>query len=39
MANILVIIPGVSLDNLSAMPPAELMRWHKRAVARAPKNH
>lgn len=37
MANVLVIIPGVALTDLAAMTLAELMRWHARAVARAPK--
>lgn len=37
MANVLVIIPGVTLVDLCSMFPVDLMRWHARAVARAPK--
>ncbi len=38
MANILAVLPGVGLDNLDAMPLAQLMRWEDRARARAPKS-
>jgi hypothetical protein len=37
MANILAILPGMSFVALEAMSPAELMRWHRMAAARAPK--
>lgn len=37
MANILAILPGLSLSDLDRMPPAELMRWHDKALARIPK--
>jgi hypothetical protein len=38
MANILVVLGGPSYEALCAMFPAELMRWHERALARAPKD-
>ena len=34
MANILAILPGLSLAELSAMTVGELMRWHEMAVKR-----
>ena len=35
MANILAILPGMSLAALDAMTIAELMAWHARAIARS----
>lgn len=35
MANILVVIPGLSLPDLCAMSPGELMRWHEKAEKRS----
>lgn len=37
MANIFAILPGLRLDDMRAMYPAELMRWHDRAIARSGK--
>ena len=36
MANILAILPGLSIEAMDRMAPAELMRWHAKALARAP---
>jgi len=38
MANILLVIPGLSLSDLGAMTFVELAEWHQRAVDRAPKS-
>lgn len=38
MANIFAILPGLSLTDMRAMSPAELMRWHDRAIARREKD-
>jgi len=35
MANILAILPGLSIAEMSAMSPGDLMKWHARAVARS----
>jgi hypothetical protein len=37
MADILAILPGITLDALEAMSLSQLGDWHTRAVARAPK--
>lgn len=34
MADILTVLPGVTLDNLDAMTLGDIARWHKRAVDR-----
>lgn len=36
MANIAVILPGVSLADMDRMTVVELSEWHDRALARAP---
>ncbi|MBX9746281.1 MAG: GpE family phage tail protein [Hyphomonadaceae bacterium] len=36
MADIMAILPGLTLDRLEAMRLADLTRWHARAAARAP---
>ena len=36
MANILAILPGISLAALDAMTIAELLAWQDRAIARLP---
>jgi hypothetical protein len=37
MANILAVLGGPSYEALCAMYPADLMRWHDRALDRASK--
>ena len=37
MANIVAILPGITLTEMYAMGLAELMAWHERARARAEK--
>ena len=37
MANVIAILPGVSLNELWSMTITELGEWHERAKARAPK--
>ncbi|MES2339581.1 MAG: GpE family phage tail protein [Pseudomonadota bacterium] len=34
MADILTILPGVTLDNLDAMTLGDIARWHDRALRR-----
>jgi len=38
MANILAVLPGMTLADMGRMSPAELMRWHEKALARVPKS-
>lgn len=35
MANILAILPGMTIAEMCSMRIGELMRWHERAVARS----
>ncbi|MDB5725470.1 MAG: Phage GpE [Novosphingobium sp.] len=35
MANILAVLPGITLSDLSAMSLSELARWHEKARARS----
>jgi len=37
MANIVAILPGISLTEMYAMSLSELMAWHRRARARSEK--